>query len=453
MSNNKITIYTKSFQTLLVVTFLLLPETSFSQQLGVKTDLVSDAFLSPNLGVEFSLSNRFTLETSVRYNPFKQENTHNKLHWFVRPELRWWASSKFSGHFLGIYTSYGVYNVAGMNQPLGPKEYRYEGEAYGAGISYGYQWKLARRWRIETSLSAGYIHTSYDYYNCHICGEKLGHNTQRLLRPTKAAISIVFLIGSTEKRKTIFAPTDYADTTLIYQQTLDREREQLVLKQAIKQEVLEELKNQKKSSIDSSNHQCVGESLSNKYTFLVRTNKPEPGEVPDDTPRTSMMITFKQGSSDINPWLENNAQVLEELAAVLSSIQVSDDSRIIKIEVAGYASPEGLLYDNERIAARRATVLGQYLTSRLGIPLKKIAVKNGGEDWDGLRRLIEASNFQWKQQALDIIDQIPVKQGREKKLMDLERGDPYRYMYRHFFPQLRNAAYIKVYYEEIKQDY
>lgn len=53
---------------------------------------------------------------------------------------------------------------------------------------------------------------------------------------------------------------------------------------------------------------------------------------------------------------------------------------------------------------------------------------------------------------MDIIDTTPVwdaakKVGRLSLLMRLNQGRPYNYMKRHFFPKLRNAGYIKVFFE------
>ena len=51
-----------------------------------------------------------------------------------------------------------------------------------------------------------------------------------------------------------------------------------------------------------------------------------------------------------------------------------------------------------------------------------------------------------KEDILRIIDDVPILKGREVRLMKLNQGIPYRYMKEHFFPKLRRAGYIKVYY-------
>ena len=73
---------------------------------------------------------------------------------------------------------------------------------------------------------------------------------------------------------------------------------------------------------------------------------------------------------------------------------------------------------------------------------------NGGEGWDELRYLVEGSEMSGKEEILQIIDKVPILKGRELRLMKLDRGVPYRYMREHFFPKLRRAGYIKVYYRK-----
>ena len=79
----------------------------------MKSDLLTGGMLaSPNLGVELKLSERFTLEAGVYYNPFPAGGDKRWKHWFVQPELRYWMCQPYGGHFFGTGLMYGVYNVA-----------------------------------------------------------------------------------------------------------------------------------------------------------------------------------------------------------------------------------------------------------------------------------------------------------------------------------------------------
>ena len=170
-----------------------------SQTLAVKSDLLTGALSSPNLSVEVKLSDRFTLEAGFHYNPFPAGGDKRWKHWFVQPELRYWMCQPFGGHFFGAHLMYGVYNAGDMKLPLGlfkgVRSSRYEGDFLGLGVSYGYHFILSPRWCIETSLGVGFLHIGYERYRCLHCGEQTGGGYKNFIAPTRAAVSLVYLIN------------------------------------------------------------------------------------------------------------------------------------------------------------------------------------------------------------------------------------------------------------------
>lgn len=170
-----------------------------AQVLALKTNLAADAVLSPNLSLELRLGNRLTLDVTGHYNPLSsKESLHRWKHWLLQPELRLWRCEPFSGHFWGVHLLAGEYNVADSDFPFGlykgTRFGRYEGFVMGAGVSYGYQWILSPRWGVEMELGGGYVKASYDRYRCAHCGEKTASGHKNYLGPTKAALSIVYLL-------------------------------------------------------------------------------------------------------------------------------------------------------------------------------------------------------------------------------------------------------------------
>lgn len=170
-----------------------------AQTLAVKNNLASDALASPNLSLELKLGNRITLDIAGHYNPISSKaNTHRWKHWLLQPELRLWRCEPFSGHFWGVHLLTGEYNVANRKLPFGLykgiSSARYEGFVWGAGLSYGYQWVLSPRWGLEAEVGMGYVQASYDRYRCEHCGEKTASGQKSYLGPTKAALSIVYLL-------------------------------------------------------------------------------------------------------------------------------------------------------------------------------------------------------------------------------------------------------------------
>lgn len=164
---------------------------SFGQKVGIKTNLLYDATATINLGVEFGLGERTTLDISGNYNGWmlnKKENTSYK-HWLIQPEFRYWLCEKFSGHFFGVHAGYADYDWSNtvLSRP------RYEGNVFGAGLSYGYQFYLGKRWNLETTLGLGYALRNYDRYN-RTTNVFEGSEKRGYWGPTKAGITLIYLI-------------------------------------------------------------------------------------------------------------------------------------------------------------------------------------------------------------------------------------------------------------------
>ena len=167
----------------------------FGQNIALKSNLLSDASTTLNLGAEFGLSPRWTLDLSASYNPWTLSGNRKMKQLSVQPEARYWLCERFNGHFFGVHLLGGAFNFGGIPLPGLGKEYRYEGYAGGAGLSYGYQWIIGRRWNLEASLGLGYMYARYDKYDCAVCGELLEANRSRaFFTPTRVAVSIIYLI-------------------------------------------------------------------------------------------------------------------------------------------------------------------------------------------------------------------------------------------------------------------
>jgi outer membrane protein OmpA-like peptidoglycan-associated protein len=192
----------------------------------------------------------------------------------------------------------------------------------------------------------------------------------------------------------------------------------------------------------------TGDLMAEQYPFVEQYDDSDDSGDRDE----AIKVYFRQDKRTIDPSYMNNSVSLAEIIASIRQIQASPDSRVRQVMIAGFASPEGTYNYNDRLAFDRSTVVKRYIMERTGMADGNIAIHSGAEDWDGLRELVEQSDMPSKYQIIDIIDNVPIwnsalQIGREKTLMDLDGGTPYKYMYRHFFPLLRNATYIKIYYD------
>ena len=197
MKENKLTAVFDILCTGRVVLTLLLCFLSFhgvqSQTTGAKTNLLYGMTSTVNLGLEIGLAPKWTLELPVNYNPWEFGNGRKLKHWLVQPEVRHWLCERFNGHFFGLHAHAAGYNVSGIK--VGSlKDYRYEGNLYGAGVSYGYQWILGKRWSLEATIGVGYAYLDRAKYPCGTCESKIHDGTKNYFGPTKAGVSLVYII-------------------------------------------------------------------------------------------------------------------------------------------------------------------------------------------------------------------------------------------------------------------
>ncbi len=181
---------------------LLLATEGNAQTLGVKTNLLMDATLNVNLGLEAPLSQHWTLDVTGEYNNWTMSHSRRWKHWYVQPEARYWFCNRWTGHFFGIHGFYGKYNIGGLKNDimfLGTDfsklgDSRFQGWTVGGGIAYGYAWLLSKHWNLEAEIGVGYAYTKYDRYRCAGCGKKLETDkSHHYVGPTKAAINLVYL--------------------------------------------------------------------------------------------------------------------------------------------------------------------------------------------------------------------------------------------------------------------
>ncbi len=168
---------------------------------ALKTNLLyAAAAFTPNLAVEVGVGRRSTLQLSGSWNQWHyrgtEENNRKLNHYIVRPEYRYWFCERFTGHFLAADMFFSQYNISEYNLPLigFEKEYRYEGRAWGGGVSYGYHLPFAKRWSAEFLIGVGVAQFKYKKSDCTLCSSSDDTYTKTYFGPTRAGISLVFMI-------------------------------------------------------------------------------------------------------------------------------------------------------------------------------------------------------------------------------------------------------------------
>lgn len=186
---------------LLLLSACALSVTASAQNVAIKTNLISDALLNPNIGAEVQLAPQWTAELSGQLNGWTLSHSRKWRHWLIAPEARYWFCRAFAGHHLGLHLQGGQYNVGSL--PGGTKflgtdfsqlrDNRFQGWMGGAGVAYGYTWLLDKHWSLEAELGIGWIYTKYSRYECADCGKKIESNhPHNYFGPDKAALNIVY---------------------------------------------------------------------------------------------------------------------------------------------------------------------------------------------------------------------------------------------------------------------
>lgn len=165
----------------------------------------------------------------------------------------------------------------------------------------------------------------------------------------------------------------------------------------------------------------------------------------------ALVVYFEQGKHTINRSYKGNQNSLKNIQDVLDIIYADSNATLKKIVIVGLTSPEGTLAKNDALAQKRASSVKYFVGEHIKYNPDLFEIFNGSEDWDGLKKLVEKSNMPNRWDVLDILERYPLRNEREKALMKLNGGATYRYMTRNFFPQLRNAGYVQMYYD-VKPD-
>lgn len=164
--------------------------------MALKTNLLYDLALLPNIGIEFHLGKGWTV--GMDYSHAWWDISDRNYFWRLYGgglELRKYFGKRasrnpMSGHHLGLYTQTLTYDM----------EFGGRGQisdlTYGGGLEYGYSLPIGRAFNIDLGIGFGYAGGEYKVYDpeddCYVWKEtRLRH----YMGPTKAEISLVWILG------------------------------------------------------------------------------------------------------------------------------------------------------------------------------------------------------------------------------------------------------------------
>ncbi len=150
-------------------------------------------------------------------------------------------------------------------------------------------------------------------------------------------------------------------------------------------------------------------------------------------------LDFAVNRTDIRPDYMNNPRELAKIRTMIDELNTDESIQVKSLDIIGYASPEGTLATNKRLSEGRAMALRNYLAGMYEFPLNAYRIVFGGENWDGLVKALSTMEMEYKDEVLDVINNVSIEDGRETRIMKMHNGAPYRFMLTHIFPSLRVA--------------
>lgn len=187
---------------LLTVLLSLLPSSACAQ-VNVGTNVLYDLAVLPSLSIEAGVGERLSLAGSLTYGqmegwPWRQDVRMGTADIELR---RWLRGSEpmRRGHHVGAY-------VAGYHYDIQSGSHGWQARFnWGVGVSWGYMTPLSRRLALNFGLGVGYVGGSYKKYavSSDVYRHKVwtGDRTRYYFGPTKAEVSLIWLIGSAGTKK------------------------------------------------------------------------------------------------------------------------------------------------------------------------------------------------------------------------------------------------------------
>lgn len=184
-----------------------------------------------------------------------------------------------------------------------------------------------------------------------------------------------------------------------------------------------------------------------RYLALVNFIEPAPDR--DSLHAITGSIPFyeaeidRKGGKQLGDLAETkrNTEIYYRLRDVLRDIRRDASTELVKIKLTGYGAPTGNVKKNEVEAAQQSLHLKEYLReNRLthGAPLEVSWVP---EDWDSIASLVKQSDMLFRDATLDLINNVDVSKGRERMLLALADGNPYKYLVDKVFPSVMRVEY------------
>lgn len=148
--------------------------------------------------------------------------------------------------------------------------------------------------------------------------------------------------------------------------------------------------------------------------------------------------------------LKNNS--VQEFTSLLKRIaQDQEGLNISNVEISAYASPDGGVQLNEKLANKRQQNTEDYVKKQMKLAKidTHLSSQYTAQDWEGFQELVKASDIQDKDVILRVLSMYQDPQEREQQIKNMSAG--FRELADGILPELRRAR-MTINYETIGRD-
>ncbi len=445
-----------------------------TEVVALKNNLLYDAAATPNLQLEIKLAPKWSLELGVGFNPFPLDDKKfpKWRHIMASIAPRYWFCNVFNRGFVSVNVAYVHYNVAGDAYPVSwmykeVKDGRYQGDAIMAGASGGWHFPISPHFSIELEggVDAGY--SWYDQFECKHCGDKTASGGRWLVLPKVGVNLVVPLDGDEESlarrcdcEKLATAAATAATAAAAAAATEEAAEELAQATDTTAQPAPGDKERAPKHEAPTEPVVPVVPVEPEEDKAIAKTEpEPEPAEqtepeyeVEEEVSHMVISLGPKNGylyfDVDVSKMDRSFLENEELMSGIMDAIgEILEDTtlRISHIDVTGFASFDGRLAYNTRLAGARAQTIKRYMQATYPqLADSLFTVTNGGESWTELRERLEKVEFVGRDEVFAIMDEEPDLEARERKIKALHGGATYRYMRDELRHIMRNLGYIKV---------
>ncbi|MBQ5722238.1 MAG: DUF3575 domain-containing protein, partial [Bacteroidaceae bacterium] len=452
---------------LYMLIILSFPLASYSQW-SIKNNLLYDAALTWNAGIENRISHHWTTALNVGYSPYKlgTNSTRRWRHLMVMPEARYWFCEAYARHFISMNAVYSHYNASKLNLPIyGTGDYRYQGDFVGAGASYGYAIAIGqnKHWNVEFEVGADLCYTWYDKYECEHCGDELGSENKWFVLP-KLGVNLAWIL-----------PGEYFNKDRMH-----------ACEEVLPVESVPELM---EVPAFVPQYDYIPDNIG-KAGQLLQSN-PILSHIDDYVPYTpdrilrkesnSLYVFFPLDKAILSEDFRHNRPVLDSIVSATRQIMADSISGVRKISIIGMASIEGAEAHNCSLGENRAQVLKEYIQRHVQVPDSLFDLANGCEAWSEFRdqltdirtlkkgekvnalpgspaaetlaaltpEVLAGISMEEVERVLAIVDEESDPARREQRIRQLNGGRTYDFLKQNLLEDQRNSGYLRVYYDYV----